>query len=405
MSVRREIPPATVALASAHIGSDFAQGAIPAIGAILVLRQGYSLAEVGGLIFAVNAGSAVLQPLLGALADRTHRAWNATAGVLIAALGLSALGLSTTYSVMITAAAICGSGIALFHPEAGRLVHLTSPAELSSRAMSVFALGGNIGFALGPIISTPVVLAAGQLGILLLGIVPLLAAVPLVWVTFRTAAAGGPIAAPVESNIAYVRNIAHPPQWSAFARLGAVITLRSAAFYALQALVPAYFVTVLHTSAAVGNTGLTVMLVLGAGATLIGGWRARSEPQMRLISWPLVLVAAAIALLMLANSPIVAMVAVASVGAATFAGFSPSVVLGQRYLPTRTALASGVAFGLAPGLGSALAILVGHLADTAGPHAALAILLTSPVIALPLALTLPAPRTATSAPQAQAAVS
>ena len=109
---------------------------------------------------------------------------------------------------------------------------------------------------------------------------------------------------------------------------------------------------------------------------------------MRLISWPLVGVSVATLLLLAAPSFPCAVLALAAVGASTFAGFSPSITVAQRYLPDRTALASGVVFGLAPGLGSALAIPITHVAQQVGYAPALVVLAALPLLALPMALRL-----------------
>lgn len=313
----------TVALAVAHVGSDFAQGAVPAVGAVFAAHGLVDLGQVGVLVFAVNAGSSVLQPVLGVIADRTGWAWTAVAGVVVAAAGLCGLGAAPGFSGMVVATVLCGIGVAAFHPEAGRLVRASAGVDMSARAMSVFALGGNIGFALGPIVAAPAAMAAGAAGVCALAAIPVAAAVPLMWVIRAHSAALSAESVPVSSGPAD-----QPPyaadgseRWLGFGCLGVVITLRSAGYYSLQAFVPAYLATTFAVTSAAGAQGLTVLVVAGTAATMVGGWRARRTPHIALISWPLVAVAAATLALLWAPTYLVALIALAAAGAATFAGF------------------------------------------------------------------------------------
>ena len=54
--------------------------------------------------------------------------------------------------------ALSGIGVAAFHPEGARFANQVS-GDRRGQGMSFFSLGGNAGFALGPILVTPLVLA------------------------------------------------------------------------------------------------------------------------------------------------------------------------------------------------------------------------------------------------------
>jgi len=71
--------------------------------------------------------------------------------------------------------------------------------------------------------------------------------------------------------------------------------------------------------------------------------------------------------------------------------YSPLVVLGQRYLPHRTGLSSGVTLGVAVTIGGAAIPILGRVADHSGLGMAFAALGIVPVIAVVLALSLPQP--------------
>ncbi len=64
--------------------------------------------------------------------------------------------------------------MAAFHPEAARLVNRVAGKNKSS-GMSIFTTGGQLGFAVGPLLTTTLVLAFGLKGTLFL-FVPVIAA-------------------------------------------------------------------------------------------------------------------------------------------------------------------------------------------------------------------------------------
>ena len=133
--------------------------------------------------------------------------------------------------------------------------------------MSIFSLGGNAGFALGPLLVTPAVLAFGLPGTLL-ALIPLWLAAGLLVVELGRLRAHAPAPWRVENGR---KPTTGHDEWGPFARLASVVGLRSAVFFGLQAFIPVYFAVELGTSEAAGNGALSVMLVAGAVGTYVGG--------------------------------------------------------------------------------------------------------------------------------------
>jgi FSR family fosmidomycin resistance protein-like MFS transporter len=245
--------------------------------------------------------------------------------------------------------------------------------------MSLFSVGGNAGFALGPLLTTPLVLIFGLPGTLALAIIPLAAAVLVGRALGRLRELEG-------SGDAEA--IGGEDDWSAFGRLGGVIALRSGVYFGLQAFIPAYFIAELSTSKATGNAALTLMLAMGAVGTLVGGvlvdrWGARTV----LVGTQILLLPLLVVLPLTGAAAATALLAV--IGFVTIASFSITIVLGQAYLPNRTGLASGITLGLAIGLGGAAATALGVVADHQGLPAVLWVIALLPLPSLLLALSLP----------------
>ena len=70
--------------------------------------------------------------------------------------------------------------MAIFHPEALRATRAAA-GESPGTALGVFAVGGNIGFALGPALAVPLGAAFGLRAAGAVALVPLAAAVVLSW--------------------------------------------------------------------------------------------------------------------------------------------------------------------------------------------------------------------------------
>ncbi|MGP1675403.1 MAG: MFS transporter, partial [Candidatus Limnocylindrales bacterium] len=155
-------------VSTAHLVDDIYQGVIPAMLPFFVSERHYGYAAVAGLVLGSSLLSSIAQPLFGWWTDRRPRRWMMALGMLTAAAGVIVAGLATEYAVTFVALAVSGLGVAAFHPEGARAAR--QAAGDSARAMSVFALGGNIGFALGPLLATPILLAVGLRGTVLLGI-------------------------------------------------------------------------------------------------------------------------------------------------------------------------------------------------------------------------------------------
>jgi FSR family fosmidomycin resistance protein-like MFS transporter len=367
-------------LAAAHLFDDVNQGVIPALLPFFIAERGFTIAAAAGLVFASNAASSVLQPLFGILADRRSLPWLVPCGLLLAGLGVALAGLAPTYALVLAAAAVTGIGVAAFHPEAARQVYLSS-GKRRATAMSFFAVGGNLGFAIGPALATPLQLKFGLRGTIFL----VLPALVMALVLLRTGISGASTAATNRENTAG----GEPDRWWAFVRLSAPVICRAIVFYGLNTFIPLYWIQSYAASKAAGATALTLMLSAGVVGTLLGGWLADRFGRRVVV---LVSMLALVPLLwefVATPSRTLALLLLVPIGLALYAPFSVMTVMGQEYLPGRVGTASGLTIGLAVTLGGLAAPLLGRIADLHGVRAALATLVAVPVAGALATLTLP----------------
>lgn len=380
-------------LSGGHALTDMGQGAVPAMLPFLIASRGYSYAAAAALVLAATVSSSVVQPLFGAASDRQLRPWLMPAGLVLTGIGLGLSGIAPSYGWTFAAIVLSGIGVAAFHPEASRWANYIS-GERRATGMSLFSVGGNAGFALGPVVVTPLVLAFGLEGLLIAGVLPVLMA-GLVW---RELPRLRTFAPPVVTPEAAGQAPRVPDQWSPFVRLSVAVGIRSVVFFGLSAFVPLYFAAELGASKAGGNTALTVMLVAGAMGTLIGGPLADRIGRRPVFAVSTLSLTPLTFALLATSDRTVALVLVGCIGAMIIATFSVTVVMGQEYLPNRIGIASGVTLGLAIGVGGFGAAGLGLVADAAGLDATMRMIALIPLLAAPLVLSLPRALTAPTAP-------
>lgn len=363
-----------VALVSgAHVVDDLYQGVIPALLPFLVSERHYSYAAISGITLAATVLSSVAQPAFGVLADRRSRRWMVPAGLLLAGVGASLAGFMTSYALTWLVVAASGLGVAAFHPEAAR--NARQAAGNSNTAMSVFALGGNAGYALGSLLTTPVLLWFGLRGTGLL----VLPAIVMALVLSRTLSH---TLDHREEHRAKSRLPSGRDDWPAFLTLTTIVIIRSIFFFGITSFIALYFINHFGTTKATAGAALTIFLVTGALGTLLGGWLGDRFSPIVSIRSGFALTVPALAGTLLASSTPVALICVAVTGIATYLPFSVFVLLGQNYLPSRIGTASGVTVGLAVSIGGLANPALGWFADTTSLRMALTVLLVLPVLAL-----------------------
>ena len=368
-------------LTASHVVDDLYQGAVPALLPFLVLERGYSYAAATGITLAATVLSSVVQPAFGVLVDRRPLPWLTPAGLLLAGVGIGLAGLGGGYWWTWAAVALSGLGVAAYHPAAARAARAAAGA--SAQGMSWFAVGGNAGLALGPVVVTPVLLAYGVAGTPLLALPAPVMAVVLLALGRRArarprpaSAAGG---APTRAD-----------DWRSFGWLTGLVVIRSVLYFGVSSLIALYVIDRFGVTASAGSAALATFLAVGALGTLAGGWLADRWGRVPAIRLGYALAVPGLVLLVTAPSWPVALAAAVLLGVGLYLPFSVQTTLGQELLPNRVGTASGVTLGLAVSAGGAATPLFGLLADAHGLVWSLAALLPLPLLALLVSLRLPA---------------
>jgi MFS transporter, FSR family, fosmidomycin resistance protein len=374
-------------LSIAHVFNDTNQSALPAIIPWLVGHHGLTLASAATLVLAMNLSSSVVQPLFGHLSDRRSLAWVIPIALLLAAAGTAIIGFSPSMPFMLFGALLSGIGVAAFHPEGSRFANYFAGANRAS-GMSWFTTGGYMGFALGPILVTPLLVAFGLHGVAWL-LLPATVMALLVWRDL-------PRFHEARARIHRVHHLrAGEDDWRGFATLAGVVAVRSITFFAAVTFLPFFAITVTHVSKIDGSAVLATMLVAGAFGTIWGGRLADRFDRRYVITVSLIgsaLFALAIVGVGFFSPHLAALVPVAALlGLALGSSAGVLVVLGQEYLPKRIGVASGVTLGLAVTIGGLAAPLFGYIGDRYGLIAVFGAIFAFGLAAMLSSLALPKP--------------
>lgn len=383
-TLRGEIDKRAMALlSSGHMAVDFAGGVLPALLPFLVEDYDLSYTYAALLVLASTLASSIVQPLFGLWSDRRGAIWLLPAGVAVGGVGMGMAALAPGYWWVMLFVIVSGLGIAAYHPEGSKFAAYSSGARRAS-GMSLFSIGGNLGYSLGVVVTTPLVVALGVSGAALVAVptaavaLVILGAIPYL-LSFAPSPSAGRAGVVGEDRL------------GALALLLGVITVRSVAWFGLITFVPLWEVS-LGNSKEYGNTLLFLTLLAGAFGTLCAGPAADRFGRRPVLLVSNVVIAPAIAVFILVGG-IPGLMALVVTGIMVVGTFSVTMVMSQEYMPRHIGLASGLSIGFSIGLGGIAAVTLGAVADSVDLEAALWVCALAPLLGIVLTLLLPSTRT------------
>ena len=248
-------------LFAGHLMTDISQGIVPALLPYFISEYGLTYSATGFLVLALTVSSSVLQPFFGYLADRKPLPWLVASGPFLAGLGIAVAGLFHQYYLIVAGVFLCGLGVAAFHPEGARMAGMAS-GENKASAMSIYSVGGNAGFAMGPLIAAGLILFWGLKGIALYFIPALIMGILLFQASVRFNRLS-PIENNEVKNKAVIASSSSPgqgDQWMPFVLLTLAIVCRSILMQGFITFLPSYWIEVFHATKEEASTVLTLLL-------------------------------------------------------------------------------------------------------------------------------------------------
>ncbi len=359
----------------AHGVSDFYSGIVPFAIFLVLSRDHVSAAYQGALVFLWYVTSSIVQPLFGAYTDRNGRWWVLPSAIAVSATAICIAGATTSLPALAACIVVGGFGSAIMHPEAGKYSAMLSGSRRAS-GISIFQIGGQVGYSLGPAAIALLYARFGSNGPLLL-LLPGALAVGVLFVLMpridrsasrahaATRAKSGANAAPVD-------------------RIGVSLLVISTA---MRHFVSAAFMTYLPNllvgrGASIPEAGqiVTAFLLVSTLGLFAGGSLSDRFGAVRVSV--VALVSAVPFLFAFFFAPVFAAVPLLLVASVLLAvQNAPGVAIVQAMLPRNLGMALGLMNGVAFGIGSGMVALTGIVVASAGTAVALESVSGIPLVA------------------------
>jgi FSR family fosmidomycin resistance protein-like MFS transporter len=333
-----------VGLSWAHFLNDGSANYLPGILPAVLIALHLPVGMAGVLMAALLIGQ-VLQPFMGYIADRIGGRSLITIGLFGSSLGGALLGLSQQVWVFVGLLLLIGLGNAMFHPQA-----LASVRSLAKQRhglnLSLFLIGGELGRGVWPTAASFVV-TQWHLHMLWVFAIPALITIPFItrW------APKLPAKHTKGQRIQWGQHLYPMTMLIGFAGLRSVVT------YGLVTFIPLWW-HFLGGSPVSGASIITTMLVVGVIGNVGGGHLADRFGRR-----PMLLLSVIVPMLLM---PIIPnshgawiWILAGFFGIALFLSASTTVLIGQDIFPENRSLGSGIALGLANGVGAILVSIIG----------------------------------------------
>jgi MFS transporter, FSR family, fosmidomycin resistance protein len=364
-----------VLLIAGHFVTDINTGALPAFLPFIKDSLGLSYTLTASIILVFNVTSSVIQPVFGYLSDRWSIRWLLPVGPFLASLGLGLLGLGPSYSWILLFAAVSGLGQASYHPEGFKTVSFLS-GKKKATIFSIFHFGGNLGFAVGPILATFFFVHIGLKGSLLF-ILPgvVITAIFLLFPYWNVKTIpSAPQAAP-GPKISLTQ-----PSYTPMVLLILVVVLRSATRLGLMTFVPFYFIQLLNRDPMVAGKYLSTFLFAGTVGILAGGPIADRYGYKKMVLITLGLSSIFLCLFYTTKGTL-SLILFTLAGLVLISSNSTTMAMAQSFMPRNLGMASGLILGFSMGIGGVSTTILGWVADHWGIPYALQITFVLPFLA------------------------
>lgn len=343
----------------AHMVNDCIQSILLAIYPLLKSNFALSFSQVGLLTLVYQMAASLLQPCVGSYTDRRPLPYSLPVGMGFTLCGLLLLAVAPSYSLLLLAAALVGTGSSIFHPESSRVARMASGGQ-HGLAQSLFQVGGNFGAALGPLLAALIIIPHGQGSVAWFSLVAFFGILLLAWIgrwyaahrthwQGKTKSRGG---APLpRKRVALILLL-----------LGVLVFSKYFYLTSLSSYFTFYLMDRFALPVRQAQLFLFLFLAAVAAGTIVGGPVGDRIGRKAVIQASILGVAPFTLLLPYVNLFWTG-VLVIPIGLILASAFSAILVYAQELVPGRVGMVSGLFFGLSFGMGGIGAAVLGQLAD------------------------------------------
>jgi FSR family fosmidomycin resistance protein-like MFS transporter len=361
----RPLMPVLAALSVAHLLNDLIQSMIPAVYPLIKETYQLDFVQIGLITLAFQVTSSLLQPVLGYVTDKKPWPYAMVAGMGATLAGLLSLAFAHSYPMVLVAAALVGTGSAVFHPEATRMARHAA-AGRQGLAQGVFQVGGHAGYATGPLLAAAVVVPNGQQSLSWFSGIVLVAMLLMAWIGSRYSAfRREQVASKAHADDVASHGMSRGKVLLAMAVLIVILFSKNAYTASFTSYYTFYLIERFQVSLQLSQILLFVYLVVGAVGVIIGGMIGDRIGRYRVI-WLSILGCLPFALALPYADLTWTVVLSVIISFIMASAFSAILIYAIDLVPHRVGLVGGLFYGLAFGLGGVAAAGLGALADKVG---------------------------------------
>ena len=366
-----------------HFIGDFFQSFIRPLLPVMANKFDLSLAQVGLITGIATFMAFLIQPIFGYLADRYKTRIVLLVGSFVGAICIPMVGVAPYFWLVLLLIGLGSISSAIYHPTAAGMVSVYA-GRRTGLAMSLFGLGGTLGFTLGPLVCSGYVTLMGMHRLPILTLFGVLVfAVLFVWIP----ASNGSGHAQKDFFGSLKKSIGKV--WKSIVLIWSIACSRALVEQALLTFIPVLTAAEGHSLMSVGSI-LSLFTVGGSVSALVCGHLADRLGFKPIYYFSFALSSPILLLFIQATGWQLYPLAFMS-GFLLLATLFPALALAQKVAPEGRSLVSSIVMGLALGIAGLLMPLTGKMADAFGIRTVLNFVAFIPLAAFFLIRYLPEP--------------
>ncbi|MBS1253795.1 MAG: Fosmidomycin resistance protein [Anaerolineales bacterium] len=372
--------PKVLVVALAHFVHDTYPAFLAPLIPLLTDKLGLSLALAGSLVLFMRT-SALVQPFIGYLADRTELQYFVIVAPALTAISMSLLGVAPSYVMLIPLLVFTGLSTAMFHAPAPAMITRVSGQEWG-KGLSVFMAGGELGRSVGPLFIVAVVDRLGLENAYVAAIPGLVASLIL----YRMM---GAMSSHLDTQPLSVRAALSAQRGPLLLLLG-ITLFRGMSVFSFLTFLPTYL-TQTGTSLFLAGAAVSAFELAGVGGALLGGTLSDrlGRRTVFLLSYTLIV---PVLYAFLHSSGAMAFTLLLMAGFVALSTGPVALTVVQELFKDNRSTATGLYISFSMLTSGISTTLFGALADAVGLPAAMNMIVFVPLLGVPLALLLPETR-------------
>jgi len=375
---------AIFALFLIHFTGDFFWSFVQPLLPVLADKFTLNLTQVGLITGVSTITGLLIQPIFGYLADHFKTRWILLCGSLFGMVCIPQVGIAHSFWVVLFLIGFGSLGSAIYHPTAAGMVSVYA-GRRTGLSMSIFGLGGTLGFTIGPIVSAAYITLMGLHRLPILTLPGLLVFVILVFMIPASDGAGHARKDLIGSIRESIGDV-----WKPVALIWSLAVSRAFVVQALLTFMPVFAASAGYSLVSVGS--LVSLFTAGGAASAIICGHLVDRIGFRPIYFFSFAFASPCALFFINGGGWLIYPFAFLSGFFLMATLFPALALAQKIAPKGRSLISGIIMGLGIGTAGIMMPLVGRVADVFSIQAVLSVIALIPLAALFLIRYLPEPR-------------